>query len=149
MPIQKWYPARAPEEQMLVCELWPSTPQAASIRSVKPSSPGRPTWYMICRRRPSSIAFRMRPAISSSASSHVVRSHFPSPRAPARLSGWRIRSGSVSCVTVAGPLAQFLPREPGCSGFPSNLRTSSVSRSTYASSPQADSQLKHVVGTSM
>src|SRR6476646_271730 len=31
---------------MLVCELWPSTTHAASTRSVKPSSPGRPTWYM-------------------------------------------------------------------------------------------------------
>lgn len=27
-------------------ELWPSTPQAARILSVNPSSPGRPTWYM-------------------------------------------------------------------------------------------------------
>jgi len=62
--------------------------------------------------------------------------------------GWRTRKGSVTRLSVAGPLAQFLPREPGCSGFPSNFRTSSVSRSTYASSPQADSQLKQVVGTS-
>ena len=50
---------------------------------------------------------------------------------------------------VAGPLAQLRPLDPGCSGFPSNFRTWSVSRSTYARSPHADSQLKQVVGTSM
>jgi hypothetical protein len=50
---------------------------------------------------------------------------------------------------TAGPLAQLRPREPGDSGLPSNLRTCNVSLSTYASSPQADSQLKQVVGTSM
>ena len=115
---------------MFVCELCPSTPHAASTRSVNPSSPGRPTWYMISRCRPSSIAVRMRAAMSVSASSHDTRTHFPSPRAPARLSGWRMRSGSTIWFSVAGPLAQLRPREPGCSGFPSNLRTWSVSRST-------------------
>ena len=134
---------------MFVCELCPSTPHAASVRSVNPSSPGRPTWYMTSPCRSSSMAARMRVAMSSSASSQPTRSHFPSPRSPTRFSGWRMRSGSVSWVTVAGPFAQFRPRDPGCSGFPSNLRTSSVSRSTYASSPHADSQLKQVVGTSM
>ena len=48
---------------------------------------------------------------------------------------------------VAGPFAQFLPREPGCCGFPSNLTTSCVSLLIKAVKPQADSQLKHVVGT--
>ena len=47
---------------------------------------------------------------------------------------------------VAGPLAQFRPRLPGWAGFPSNLRTSPVSLSTYASSPHADSQLKQIDG---
>jgi hypothetical protein len=60
-----------------------------------------------------------------------------------------MRFGSVSWLSVAGPFAQFLPREPGCSGLPSSFLTSSVSRSTYASRPQPDSQLKQVVGTSM
>ena len=115
---------------MFVCELWPSTPHAASVRSVKPSSPGRPTWYMTSRCRSSSMAARIRPAMSSSASSHPTGAHFPSPRSPARFSGVRIRSGSVSWVTVAGPFAQLRPRDPGCSGLPSNLRTSRVSRST-------------------
>ena len=35
-----------------------------------------------------------------------------------------MRSGSVTWLSVAGPLAQLRPREPGCSGLPSNLRTS-------------------------
>ena len=56
MPIHSCRPARAPEEHTFVCELWPSTPQAASTRSVNPSSPGRPTWYMISLLRPSTIA---------------------------------------------------------------------------------------------
>ena len=72
---------------MFVCELWPSTPHAASSRSVNPSSPGRPTWYMTSRWRPSSIALRIRVEMSLSASSHETRTHFPSPRSPARLSG--------------------------------------------------------------
>ena len=42
---------------------------------------------------------------------------------PDRRSGYRIRSGSVTWLIVAGPLAQLRPREPGCSGLPSNLRT--------------------------
>src|SRR5512144_1457308 len=33
-------------------------------------------------------------ATSASASSQVMRFHFPSPRAPTRLSGYRMRSGS-------------------------------------------------------
>ena len=60
MPVQKWYPARAPLEHTLVCELCPSTPQLASTRSVKPSSPGRPTWYITSLGRPSVMAARMR-----------------------------------------------------------------------------------------
>ena len=36
---------------------------------------------------PSTSALRMRPAMSSSTSSHVTRSHLPSPRFPARFSG--------------------------------------------------------------
>ena len=35
-----------------MCELWPSTPQLASTRSVYPSSPGRPRCTMISLRRP-------------------------------------------------------------------------------------------------
>ena len=44
------------------------------------------------------------------------------PRGPLRLSGVRIRSGSVICDSVAGPFAQFRPREPGWYGLPSTLR---------------------------
>ena len=72
---------------MFVCELWPSTPQAASTRSVNPSSPGRPTWYMTPFGRPSSSARRIRAAMSSSASSQETRSQRPSPRPPTRRSG--------------------------------------------------------------
>ena len=130
MPIQNWNPVRPPDEQTLVCELCPSTPQLASTRSVKPSSPGRPMWTMISLWRPSTIAVRIRAASASSASSQLTRSQLPAPRGPARLSGYRIRSGSVTWLIVAGPLAQLRPREPGCSGLPSNLRTCQVSRST-------------------
>src|SRR6187431_2202997 len=60
-----------------------------------------------------------------------------------------MRPGSSIWLSVAGPFAQFLPREPGWCGCPSSLRIASVSWSTYATSPQAASQLKHVVGTSV
>ncbi len=50
---------------------------------------------------------------------------------------------------VAGPLAQLRPRDPGCAGLPSTLVTVRSSLATCASSPHADSQLKHVVGISM
>ena len=87
--------------------------------------------------------------MSSSASSHETCSHSPAPRAPVRRSGYRIRSGSSIWLIVAGPLAQLRPREPGWAGLPSTLRIDRSDLSTYASSPQADSQLKQVVGTSM
>ena len=61
---------------------------------MKLSSPGRPTWYITSSPRPSRMAVPMRPPISASAWSHEMRSHWPSPRRPARLSGYRIRSGS-------------------------------------------------------
>ena len=57
-----------------------------------------------------------------------------------------MRSGSLIWLSVAGPLAQFRPRLPGCTGLPSNLLISSVVLSTYARSPHAASQLKQVVG---
>jgi hypothetical protein len=60
-----------------------------------------------------------------------------------------MRSGSWIWLIVAGPLAQLRPREAGCSGLPSNLRTRNVSLSIQASRPQAASQLKQIVGTSM
>jgi len=44
-------------------------------------------------------------------------------------------------------LAQLRPRLAGWNGLPSSLRIWRVSLSTYASSPQADSQLKQIVGT--
>src|SRR4029453_11913120 len=59
-----------------------------------------------------------------------------------------MRSGSVTWLSVAGPLAQFRPRLPGCAGLPSNFWILSVRRSTYASSPHAGSQLKQLVGMS-
>ncbi len=52
------------------------------------------------------------------------RFHLPLPRSPSRFRGKRMRSGSWIWLSVAGPLAQFRPREPGCSGLPSNLRIS-------------------------
>ncbi len=113
-----------------MCELCPSTPQLASTRSVKPSSPGRPMWIMISFWRCSVIAARIRAARVSSASSQLIRSQPPLPRGPDLRSGYRIRSGSVTWLMVAGPLAQLRPREPGCSGLPSNLRTCPLSRST-------------------
>ena len=79
---------------MLVCELCASSPQACSTRSMKLSSPGRPTWYITSWPRPSRIAVPMRPPTSASAWSQVIRSQPPSPRRPARFSGYRIRSGS-------------------------------------------------------
>src|SRR6266567_2897793 len=66
IPIQNWNPVRPPLEQTLVCELWPSTPQLASTRSVNPSSPGRPGGPMISLRRPSASAARIRAASASS-----------------------------------------------------------------------------------
>ena len=54
---------------------------------MKLSSPGRPTWYMTSLPRPSRMAVPMRPPISASASSHVMRCHSPPPRRPARFSG--------------------------------------------------------------
>ena len=48
---------------------------------------------------------------------------------------------------VAGPFAQVLPREPGRTELPSNFSISPVDLSTKASRPQADSQLKQIVGT--
>ena len=130
MPIQNWNPVRPPLEHTLVCELCPSTPQLASTRSVYPSSPGRPRCTMISFCRRSVSAARIRAASASSASSQLIRSHRPPPRGPDRFIGYRIRSGSVTWLIVAGPLAQLRPREPGCSGLPSNLRTWPVSRST-------------------
>jgi hypothetical protein len=53
---------------------------------------------------------------------------------------------SFTWLIVAGPLAQVRPRLPGCTGLPSNFSTSPVFLSTKASSPQADSQLKQMVG---
>ena len=95
---------------MLVCELWPSTPHAASVRSVKPSSPGRPTWYMTSPCRSSSMAARMRAAMSSSASSQPTRSHFPSPALADALEGMedpvgvgKLRDGGRPFRTVASP----------------------------------------------
>ena len=85
---------------------------------------------MISFRRPCTSAARIRAASTSRASSQLTRSHPPPPRGPDRFIGYRIRSGSVTWLSVAGPLAQLRPREPGCSGFPSNLRTCPVSRST-------------------
>ena len=130
IPIQNWNPVRPPLEQTLVWELWPSTPQLASTRSVYPSSPGRPMCTMISLRRFCVIAARIRAASASSASSQLTRSHRPLPRGPDLFIGYRIRSGSVTWLIVAGPLAQLRPREPGCSGLPSNLRTCPVWRST-------------------
>ena len=130
MPIQNWNPVRPPLEHTLVCELCPSTPQLATTRSVNPSSPGRPMCTMISFCRDSSSAALMRAASASRTSSQLTRSQPPLPRGPDRRSGYRMRSGSVTWLIVAGPLAQLRPRDPGCSGLPSNLRTRPVSRST-------------------
>jgi hypothetical protein len=99
--------------------------------------------------RPSTIAARIFAANASSTSSHVVRSNRPDPRGPTRFNGKRMRPGSWIWLRVAGPFAQFLPRDPGWCGLPSSLRIARVSLSTYATRPHAASQLKHVVGTSM
>ena len=56
-------------------------------------------------------------------------SNRPEPRFPTLFKGYRMRSTSWTWLSVAGPLAQLRPRDPGCSGFPSNFRTSSVSLS--------------------
>ncbi len=93
--------------------LWPSTPQAWSTRSAKPSSPGRPTWYITSSRRSSTIALRIRPPMSASASSQETSSNLPEPRSPTRRRGCRIRSGSWTWLIVAGPLAQLRPRRAG------------------------------------
>jgi hypothetical protein len=126
--------------------LWPSMPQAVSTRMMKWSSPGRPTWYITSSLRSSSIAARMRPPMSWRASSQVHGSNWPEPRGPVRLSGVKMRSVSLTWLIVAGPLAQVRPREPGCTGLPSNFSVLPVSLLTKASRPQADSQLKQMVG---
>ena len=87
IPIQNWNPVRPPLEHTLVCELWPSTPQLASTRSVYPSSPGRPMCTMISLRRPSASAARIRAASVSRTSSQLTRSHPPPPRGPDRFIG--------------------------------------------------------------
>ena len=61
-------------------------------------------------------------AISFNASSHETCAQRPSPRLPTRFRGKNpIRI--VDLVMVAGPLAQLRPRDAGCCGLPSNLRT--------------------------
>src|SRR6266496_2086319 len=111
MPVQKWYPARAPEEHTLVWELCPSTPQLASTRSVKPSSPGLPTWYMIWFGRFSAIAVLMTEEMSSSASSQLTWTHRPSPppprpfqrkQDPVRVGDLVQGGGSLGAVAPAG-----------------------------------------------
>ena len=85
---------------------------------------------MISVRRPSTSACRIRALRSSSTSSQLTRSHCPPPRGPTRRNGYRIRSGSFTWLSVAGPFAQLRPRLPGCTGLPSNFRIVSVCVST-------------------
>ena len=132
-----------------MCELWPSDPHVSRNLSAKPSSPGRPTKYMTSLGRSALNASCICSANVSSTWSQLQRSHSPDPRGPLRRCGYRIRSGSLIWLIVAGPFAQLRPRLPGWCGLPSSLRISNVSRSTNAVNPQAASQLKQTVGTIM
>ena len=75
----------------------------------------------------SSIASRMASAVSSSASSHEMRSQRPSPRSPARRSGCRRRSGESICRLHASPFWQII-------GFMSGTPGSTVPSTAAASS---------------
>jgi hypothetical protein len=96
----------------------------------------------------STIARRMRPPMLSSAASQLTSTNSPDPRFPVRFRGFRIRSVSLTWLMVAGPFAHVRPRDPGCTGLPSNFVMRPVPLSTYATRPHADSQLKQIVGTS-
>ena len=73
---------------------------------MKPDSLGRPTWCMIDFFDSSSplfsAAFILAPMVAN-ASSHVVRTHLPSPRLVpgARFKGKGMRSGSYICDCTA------------------------------------------------
>jgi len=88
----------------------------------------------------------MRLAISSYASSHVMRVHSPSPRLPARFIGYSRRSGYV---LIVGPLCPFahvmkLPRF-GSSALPRILTT--LPSSTKPSMPHTVEQFRHTLLT--
>ncbi len=59
-----------------------------------------------------------RPAISSSASSQVMRVNWPLPFAPVRRIGWTIRSLERAYSRYFATLLQSAPRVYGCSGSP-------------------------------
>ena len=84
--------------------LCPSTPQACSTRSTKPSSPGRPTWYITSSLRSSTMAWRIRPAMSATASSQETRSNWPEPRSPTRSQRVEDPLGVVHLVDRGRPL---------------------------------------------
>ena len=77
-------------------EVWFTTvaePSVCMKRSITPPERLRPYFSMIVLGS-SLIAASSLPASSVSASSQVMRFHLPSPRAPTRFSGYRMRSGS-------------------------------------------------------
>ena len=79
-----------------------------------------------------STTARRRSAISSSASSQVTRSQRPSPRAPARFSGWRTRSGCANPEGAWTPFMQILERRGrGSRAFTRATRPSSTSTCTW------------------
>ena len=99
---------------MLVWLLCPSTPQACRKRSAKPSSPGRPTWYITSSRRPSTIAVPDPPG-------DVVERLVPATPAPTRRrrglpmrrSGCRMRSGSLTWLIGRRSLRAVAPARAG------------------------------------
>src|SRR5215469_12971433 len=68
---------------------------------------------------PNSRLMRLRrSAISSSASSHEMRSNSPAPFGPTRRIGWRRRSGDCVYAMKSSSLLHRTPRVKGCAGSP-------------------------------
>jgi len=123
-----------------------STPHAWSMRSTKWSSPGRP--IVVHDLLVATLEDR-----APDASADVVERGLPAhilelARAAFALPLQGFQDPLRIWLIVAGPFAHVRPREPGCTGLPSNFVMRCVSLSTYATRPQADSQLKQIVGTS-
>ena len=95
---------------------------------------------------PYSAAMRLQLSASrSSASSQVMRSHFPSPRAPARFMGYRMRPSTLLWISRCDmPAPHTTPNDFGFSGSPSIL-TMLLSSSEYTKTPHRAWQVVHCV----
>ena len=88
------------------------------------------------------MMLRKRVAISVSASAHVISSKRPSPLAPMRRSGRRIRSGLYTRSRKRFTFGHSSPLLNGCSGLPRNCTACAVAPvpSTVTCHPQLSGQ---------